>query len=266
MKTLLKQSRTLLLISAIIPLVFAIGYYVQAPWAISTWPAKTGLFTHTFVASILVAIAAPIIWIALSQEWRAIAAGSLNLIVLSTGFAVFTFQLASAEGQNYSMIFPVITLAVVLLNVGLFWWGRRQPLHDIRPMPRLVRISFAIFAVVLVVVGGILVLRQNDRIIPWSILPDTAVLLGWIFLGDAAYFLYAIRYPGWGLTVGPLLSFLTYDIVLLPRLLGHFSDVPADQLASLIIYNAIMIYSALLAIYYLVLNKATRLWRPPTPF
>jgi hypothetical protein len=166
MNTASKYLRTILLASAIIPLAFAIGYYVQAPWAISTWPAKTGLFTHTFVASILVAIAAPIIWIALSREWRAIAAGSLNLMVLSTGFALFTFQLASADSQNYSMIFPVITLVVVLLNIGLFWWGRRQPLHDTRPTPRLIRISFPIFAVVLVVVGSILVLRQNDRIIP----------------------------------------------------------------------------------------------------
>jgi hypothetical protein len=58
-----------------------------------------------------------------------------------------------------------------------------------------------------------------------------------------------------------LLSFLAYDLVLLPRLLEHFADIPADQLVALIVYAAILIYSTLLAIYYLFLNKATRFQR-----
>jgi hypothetical protein len=259
MKNSPQPQRIFLFITAALLLMFAVGYYTQAPWAIATWPAQTKLFTHTFLAAFLAAIAAPMIWIALSQEWRAMAAGALNLIVLAIGFTVFTFQLANSNSQSYSLIFPIVGLFFLPISIGVFLWSRRQPLRAERPTPRLAHISFIVFAVTLIGVGGLLALRVNDRIIPWTILPDTAILIGWIFLGDAAYFLYAVRHSTWGIAVGPLLSFLVYDLVLLPRMLGHFSDIPTDQLLSLIIYNAVMIYSALLGITYLVLNKATRL-------
>lgn len=257
-----KYLRYFFLLMAVIPLVLAVGYYTEAPWAISTWPAQTRLFTHTFLAAMLVAIAAPLIWITLAQEWGAMVAGLLNLLVILVGFTVFTFQLASADSQHYSTIFPVIFMFSGLVSVGLIFWSRRYPLRDLRPMPGLVRISFAIFAFVLVVGGGILSLRLNDRIIPWTLLPDTAVMIGWIFLGNAVYFIYAILHPYRATTIGPLLSFLAYDIVLLPRLLGHFSDpLATDQQISLLIYNAILIYSAILASYYLLLNRDIRLGR-----
>jgi hypothetical protein len=160
------------------------------------------------------------------------------------------------------MIFPVVFLITLLINIGLFLWARQFTVRDTRPMPRLARISFAVFALVLVVVGLILISHYNDRVIPWSLQPDSAVLMGWIFLGDAVYFIYAILHPYWGLTVGPLLSFLTYDLVLMPRLVAHFSDpLQSDQQVYLVIYNAVMLYSALLAIYYLFINKSTRLFR-----
>jgi len=257
-----KIARYLLLAGAIVPLVFAVGYYIQAPWAISTWPAQTKLFTHTFLSAMLVAIAAPMIWIGLTQEWGAIVGGSLNLIVMLLGFTVFTFQLATSDSAQYSMNFPVVWLIALMGNIGLVVWGRRHTIRDTRPLPRLAHLSFIVFALVLIGAGGILVLRINDRIIPWSLQPDTAVLMGWIYLGNAVYFIYSLLHSYWGLAVGPLLSFLTYDLVLLPRLINHFGDpLESDQQIYLAIYNAILIYSALLALYYLFIRKDTRLIR-----
>jgi hypothetical protein len=84
------------------------------------------------------------------------------------------------------------------------------------------------------------------------------VLYGWIFLGAACYFLYALINPKWANAQGQLLGFLAYDVVLIAPFLNHFTTVDPRLWINLVIYTGVIIYSGLLAAYYLLLNKATR--------
>jgi hypothetical protein len=84
------------------------------------------------------------------------------------------------------------------------------------------------------------------------------LVFGWLFIGDAFYFLYAIWRPRWHYACAPLWSFLVYDLVLIVRFIPHFNAVPADLLLSLIVYTTVLFYSGVLAIYYLLINRATR--------
>jgi hypothetical protein len=68
-------------------LVFAFGFFIQAPWATMFWPVPAGPLSHIFVASILAAIGAPAIWIAAADEGRAIAAGAADLAATNAGVA-----------------------------------------------------------------------------------------------------------------------------------------------------------------------------------
>lgn len=140
-------------------------------------------------------------------------------------------------------------------------WAWRQPLQANQPIPRPVRVSFMLFAVLLVIAGWALVTRQ-PHIFPWPLDANSTVIFGWVFLGAAVYFLYVLAEPYWKMAQGQLIGFLAYDLVLIGPFLAHFASVLPEHRLSLIVYTSVLIYSGGLAIYYLFLNAATRLKRP----
>src|SRR5579885_2273068 len=95
---------------------------------------------------------------------------------------------------------------------------------------------------------------------PWSLRPETSVIIGWAFLGAACYFIYGLLYPRWDNAGGQLLGFLGYDLILIIPFLRHFADVPSDHAPSLIVYVIAIVYSGALAVYYLFINRSTRHW------
>ncbi len=245
-----KFLRVVMIGSGIGLLVLAAGYFWQWSWAVATWPWPDGPLSYTFIAAIQAAIAAALLWIGVSGEWGALAGGALNLVVMMAGLAVFFFVLGLP-------MYGIVCGLFALFNVALFWWSHRLPLQDSRPTPPLVRGSFVVFTAVLLLVGIALVLRM-PIIFPWPLNPDSSVIFGLIFIGDAFYFLYAVLRPRWHYAVAPLWSFLAYDLVLLPRFIAHFGTVNPDHALSLYLYTAVLLYSAGLAIYYLFIHRQTR--------
>jgi hypothetical protein len=95
-------------------------------------------------------------------------------------------------------------------------------------------------------------------VFPWELNPDSSVVFGCIFLGDAFYFIYGLFRPRWGNAFGQLLSFLAYDLVLIIPFVLLFDTVKPDHRINLIVYTAVLIYSGGLAAYYLLINPRTR--------
>jgi hypothetical protein len=240
----------------ILMLISAAGYFWQLPWAIGTWPWGDGRLSYTFIAAMLAAIAAALIWIGVSQEWGAMAAGALNLIVMMGGLT-FVFTRLALQGRTELWTYAIGAAVSVLINLYIFYWSHRLPLRDNRPTPRPVLVAFGVFAAVLLLVGVALLLRVAI-IFPWELNPDSASVFAWLFIGDAFYFLYAIWRPKWHYACAPLWSFLAYDLVLLTRFLPHFGTVKPELMLSLIVYTAVLIFSGALAIYYLLINRETR--------
>jgi hypothetical protein len=132
-------------------------------------------------------------------------------------------------------------------------------------MPRLVRWSFVVFIIALLIVSVQMIL-QVPNVIPWVITPELSVVIGWMFLGAAAYFIYALLRPSWFNSAGQLAGFLAYDVVLIVPFLQRLPTVAPQFQAGLIVYTAVVIYSGLLAFYYLFISKPTRvLTRRPLP-
>jgi hypothetical protein len=125
-------------------------------------------------------------------------------------------------------------------------------------MPALVRFMFGFFAVALLLIGGSLALKLPS-VFPWQLTPQQSVLYGWIFLGASTYFAYGLLRPVWGNAQGQLLGFLAYDVVLIVPFVLLLMGAEPFNLASLVIYIAVLVVSAVLAIYYLFLNPSTRL-------
>src|SRR5439155_24178061 len=76
-----------LILAALIPatlilFVLVSGFLAQVSWATDLWPWPAKPLSYIFIASILAAIAVPMLWIALTGEAAAIRAGALDLTVM----------------------------------------------------------------------------------------------------------------------------------------------------------------------------------------
>ncbi len=246
-----------LILAGLASLVLAIGFVDQAAWATDLWPWEVSRLSYVFIASILAAIAVPVIWIGISGETAAMAAGAIDLAITYAGAFVYLLTIAGDEGQPslwpYVVVFGIGAVAMVVT----FLRTRRLDWRDPRAMPGPVRASFAAFAVMLVAAGVALVLGAD--IFPWELGDETSVLFGLIYLGAAAYFVYGFLVPVWSNAAGQLAGFLAYDLVLIGPFADRFDEVSGGELISLVVYTACVVYSGALAVHYLFISAQTRL-------
>ena len=254
--------RAALLAGGLLLLLVTAGFYFRWPWATGTWPWPDSRLSYIFLASIFAAIAAPLLWLGLTGEFAAAAPGALNLTVTYAGSTAYLAWLYGSRGERHLLVAALASAAGLLVSALIYWRSYRIPLRDRRAMPLPVRLSFALFAVVLVPVGAALLLGQ-PHIFPWPLRPESSVIFGWIFLGAAVYFLYGLLRPNWSNAAGQLIGFLVYDLLLIWPFLAHFATVRPEHRRSLIVYTAFLAYSAGLAGYYLFVHRATRLGARP---
>jgi hypothetical protein len=248
--------RIFLYLVCIVQAFFAVAYILKLPFAVQLWPLPyTNNMSFLFIGSIFAAAAAAQLWCLLSKEDGTLAGIALDYVMIFAPISIFVLQTA---GRDQTMrIFGYSCVVMALFGLGLLVWSARQPIRDTQPMPRLVRVAFAVFIVVLIGSGGQLVLKQPG-ILPWTISTAGSVIYGWIFLGAAAYFAYALLRPSWHNSVGQLAGFLTYDLVLIIPFLQLLPTVAPELRINLLIYIAAITTSGVLASYYLFVNPATR--------
>jgi len=252
----MKLIQNFTLLGGAVILALALGFIFQLPIVTSLWPWQDGRLSYLFTGSILAAVSVAALWIGWTGELGAFPAGSLNILIIAVTTAIYFFQLAFREGRTNLILFGVISVVAANASFASFLWSRRIPLNDPRPTPMLVRISFGIFIAALILASGGLIL--HIPIFPWTLNPDSSVVFGCIFLGDAFYFLHALLRPHWHNALGQLLSFLAYDIILIVPFVSLFKTIKPEYRLSLIIYVAILIYSGVLAVYYLFIHPQTR--------
>jgi hypothetical protein len=266
---MLRVVRFVQFLIGLLMLFTAVGFFIQANWALDLWPwagTYTGLsrLSAVFLSSILAAAAVPVLWVSLSGEQRGAEAGALELAVTFGGIGLFMFQSYSASGNNRALNGVIFYAVIFIMTVGFLLYSRTFQPRDTRPLPGPVRVSFAVFAVVLFLAGTAMVLKRPG-IFPWTLTTEMSVVYGWIFLGAMVYFVHAVVRPGWHNATGQLLGFLAYDVVLIVPFIQHFSTVDPELRMNLIIYVAILVFSGGLAAYYLFINPATRLWKARQP-
>ena len=255
----MKQIRYTIFLGGLIILVLALGFIFQAPFATGMWPWPDGRLSYLFIGSILAAVSAAALWIGWSGELSALPAGALNVFVIAAMSSFYFFQLVLQDGRVDLLPSGAVALLMVFASSVSFLWSRRLPITESRSTPLPVRISFGIFLVSLVLSGGALIFRLP--IFPWTLNPDSSVIFGCIFLGDAFYFLYGLLYPRWSNGIGQLLSFLAYDLVLIGPFFALLGTVTPEKKLGLIVYLAVLLYSGGLAVYYLFIDSRTRDWR-----
>lgn len=254
----MKFFRYLLLAGGLFALVFAFGFVFQAPFALRVWPWPDGRLSYLFIGSIFAAVSAAALWIGWTGDLGALPAGSLNLFVIEVTAAIYFMMLVQRDARTELLPFAIGAFILAIVSAGFFLWSRRLDLHDSRPTPMFIRVSFGIFFASLIFAGTALVLRVP--VFPWELNPDSSVIFGCIFLGDAFYFLYALLVPRLSNAIGQLLSFLAYDLMLIGPFLQLFNTVAPEFRTSLIVYVCVLLFSGAVAVYYLFINPQTRGW------
>ena len=252
----MKLIRYLTFFAGLLTLVLALGFVFQNPMATNLWTWPDGRYSYLFIGSILAAASVAMLWIGWTGLFGALPAGALNIFVIALGTCIYFFGLVIQQGRSDLIPYGIASLFTVIASGGSFLWSRRLSLTDPRPTPLLVRISFGVFIVSLFFAGGALLFRAP--IFPWDLNPDTSILFGCIFIGDAFYFLYGLSRPRWQNAFGQLLSFLAYDLVLIGPFLALSKTVDAKHWLNLIVYIAVLLYSGAIAVYYLFIHAKTR--------
>lgn len=255
-----KVVRYFLFFVCAVQFLLALAFFFQWPVAVNLWPFPgTTPLTFIFVSSIFAAAAAPTLWAIVSENYGALAGIGLDYLTILAPVSILSFQLSAGGSDPKLTTYGIACVIGALFGLGLFLWSVRFPLDPTPSMPGLVRWSFIIFIIALLIVGGRLAL-QVPSTIPWKITPELSVVMGWMFLGAAVYFAYGLLRPSWLNSAGQLIGFLAYDIVLIVPFLIRLPTTPPENRIGLTIYTGVVIYSGLLAIYYLFLHKSTRLW------
>ena len=251
--------------TGLVALVFATGLVLEWRWAVGIWPVSyQGRLAPTFVGSVVAAVGAASLYIAERANWRAALPAGLALlvtsVVASTAFLTISRIASLPAASKIVLVFSCLAVLGAVLSFNAY---RYPPIERIRPR-MIYRFSFAVFGFVLMSAGLALV-AQRPFVFPWRLDNATSVLYGAIFVGLSCNYLYGAI---WGTIEDirtSLIAFLVYDVVLLPRMLGHFGSVTPAFETSLYVYTAVLIYSAALAVYCLALDPGCRIRWPSAP-
>jgi hypothetical protein len=209
----------------------------------------------------------PTAWAVIGRHERALVGIGLDYVLIFVPFAAITAsRLGVLDGGGSGLLevtgngsgFLAVCIAGTLIGACMILWGWRFEWHDPRPTPGPVRIGFAIFIIALLIVSTLLITGQPN-VLPWQITPDLSLLFGFAFLGAASYFGFGLLEPRWENAAGQLLAFLAYDLVLIVPFLTRLPTIADEFRVGMILYIAVLVGSGVLAIWYLVVERGTRL-------
>jgi hypothetical protein len=263
-------ARSLSLLSGILILVSSLGLFFGLPafrnlWI---WPGAPPLGL-AFAGSWFAGVAVPLIWIGLSGHLAAIRAGALSGVLAFGGSAALLWSRHDLPDRERFLPFAVIFGVGTLFALAGLAWSTRLPDLQNREIPPAIRWAFLVFSAILLPVG-LGMAMGSGRIFPVPLSPDMERLYGWFFLGSFAYYFYGFLRPNWLNAAGHMLSFLVYDLLLIPPFLFYWPVVPHEFRLNLLVYLLVMVASLLFCAYFLFLDPRTRLFRnrqnlPPHP-
>ena len=245
---------------AIAGMLLAGLFVLQPPVLAELWPFEgTTPMSHVLLAAFLLAGATSVGLAVALRRVGALAGVGLDVATSFGPIAIYAGALGLLAGDVRMQLLGVVGAGAFVGGWSLHRRSRAIPPVDSRPMPGPVRSAFVVFVGALLLVGGLLAARVPN-VAPWSMPAELSTFFGFLFLGSASYFWYGLRHPAWDNAIGQLAAFLAYDIVMIVPLAQRLPTVEPAQALSLWLYLAVVVGSAVLAAWYLLLDRRWRLW------
>ena len=229
-------------------LLLALGFSFNMAWVSPFWPWPDGRLSFLFVGSVLGALGAGSLYVAATREFRAAIGGGITFAVAGVAVCLYLLWFGpSSVAGIYPLAFgamALIGLLVVVTSLGAASDETRRP-------PITVIVSCWLFAAALLIAAVMLVLRY-PHVFPWPLSPDTSSLYGWMFFALSANYAYVAWHGTRADAAVSLIAFLVYDLILIGPFVAHFGAVKPEHLPSLVIYVAVLVYSAVLSVVYLL--------------
>ena len=235
----------------------ALGYFLQWPWMLATWPWPESRLSYVFVSSILAAVAGAMAWVGLSGRLAGAAGGFLHVATMMIGLAIVWLPLAQQRQQNWLMVYALGCAAAAIGCLVAFAWVRRLAVLDTRPIPTALRVWSVLYILILLPAGAALI-AVVPGIMPWPVKPEMSMVCGWVFVAAAWSFAYPLLHPQIEHIRVGLVGFLVYDAVLIPPFVQHLDKVRPELQNSLRLYLLALAVTAVVSIYYMFLCPRTR--------
>ena len=257
-----RRIRYILIAVAIPALLLGLGFIVNLPPVTGGWPCVATRLTYLFLAAVSFAFAAPVFWAAWKWDFAAVAGVALTVAVC---YVLFSIMILTMIGPNQGIwLNLILAIGVALAGFGGFIFGANRVPKDQRVTPMWVRALFGVFAALLIVSGGAMMLRTAN-ILPWVVDAESAQLIGALFVGNSAIFLWAIARPVWTHATAAWLAFITYDLLLVLPLVTHLSDVQSEHTLGLWLYLGVLVVSFVAGVYALFIDPKLRIVGGPPP-
>ena len=247
----LRALRGILVAAGMIYAVLTLGFVTRSTRATDLWPWADTPLSCTFIGSVCGALAVGALWSGLSGQVKAVA-GSLRGLVVIYG-CVGAYLLARAlSGETAFRVHAMVALLTAAAALFLLVALQRLPPSEgaMRRLEPVVRGSAAVFALALMLAGVALIARLPG-VFPWPLSAPSSTVFGLIFLGLSLVYADLAWSGNRSAAIVAMSGFLVYDIILLPPFLAHFSRVPPELTTSLTLYVGVLIYSAVLAVWFL---------------
>lgn len=115
--------RTLLIGTGIVLFIGCAGFWLQQPEVIALWPWPDGRLSYIFIASILAAIGAPVIWMGINGELAVMRDGALDFAMTYPGLSA-TLLIAGAAAAEWVAVPFYLSLTIGALAFNLLLFGR----------------------------------------------------------------------------------------------------------------------------------------------
>ena len=119
--------RTILVLGGLATLLLAAGFALDQPLATRQWPLTAYGLSKIFVASMLAAVAAPVLWIGLSGELAALRGGAINIVASAGAGGAYMLWRAIADDAPRLLPLAVTSVAAAVVAVVLFLLARAIP-------------------------------------------------------------------------------------------------------------------------------------------
>lgn len=205
-------------------------------WGMPRFP--TSWLNAYLIGATLIAYAVPLLWIGVTETYKALLGGGLSIMISFGGMGIFLLRLSLKMSGVHQLGEFCLYLAV--LAIWFFFLGLKIPKKKSDRIPLTTQLLFAISMTVALLEGLYLIIPMPGHF-PWLLTPELSVLYGWILIGSSLFFGWGLLQPIWENGYPLLYALLIYDALLIGPLLNLFKQPPQVAVVPIFLWFALII-------------------------